>query len=59
MRTRLQDHRRRGDAGAAAQRVGIVYVSNTSLHGAANRRLLTIIDALTAFGSTVAGSVTR
>lgn len=38
----------------AAGRVGIVMVSNTSLHGAANRHLLTIIDALTTYGEGLA-----
>lgn len=45
------------DPGVAAEmltdadgRVGIIFVSNTSLHGDAHRHLLTITDALTRFG---------
>jgi hypothetical protein len=38
----------------AEGRVGIVMIANTSLYGEANRQLLTIIDALTAYGNTTA-----
>lgn len=54
------------DLGVAAEmltdadgRVGIVFVSNTSLHGDAHRHLLTIIDALTRFGQDLAASSAR
>lgn len=40
----------------AAGRVGIVLVSNTSLHGAANRQFLRMIEALTAYGNSVAAN---
>ncbi len=40
----------------AAGRVGIVVVSNTSLHGAANRQYLRMIEALTAYGQGVAAN---
>lgn len=43
----------------ADRRVGIVFVSNTSLHGDAHRHLLTIIDALTRFGQDLAASSAR
>lgn len=49
------------DQGVAAEmltdadgRVGVILISNTSLHGEANRHMLTIIDALTAFGQAIA-----
>lgn len=54
------------DPGVAAEmltdadgRVGIVFVSNTSLHGDAHRHLLTITDALTRFGQDLAASTAR
>ncbi len=43
----------------AKGRVGIIYMSNTSLRGAANRHLVTIIDALTAHGEAVAAGGER
>lgn len=52
------------DQGVAAEmltdaegRVGVVLISNTSLHGDANRHMLTIIEALTAFGQARTGQV--
>jgi CubicO group peptidase (beta-lactamase class C family) len=49
------------DEGVAAEmltdaegRVGVILVSNTSLHGEANRHFITIVDALTAFGQAIA-----
>lgn len=54
------------DRGVAAEmltdaegRVGVVLISNTSLHGEANRHLPTIIDALTAFGQALADAPPR
>jgi CubicO group peptidase (beta-lactamase class C family) len=38
----------------AAGRVGIVMIANTSLYGEANRHLLTILEALTAYGHSLA-----
>jgi CubicO group peptidase (beta-lactamase class C family) len=53
------------DQGIAAEmltdadgRVGVILISNTSLHGEANRHLMTIIDALTAFGQAIADEST-
>lgn len=39
-------------------RVGIVMISNTSLHGEANLQLMHIIDALTAYGEAIAAQTT-
>lgn len=54
------------DRGVAAEmltdaegRVGVVLISNTSLQGEANRHMLTIIDALTAFGQALAADSPR
>ncbi len=40
----------------AEGRVGIILISNTSPYGAANRQMLTMIDALTAYGQSLAAS---
>ncbi len=40
----------------AAGRVGIIYMSNTSLYRVANRHLNTIIDALTSYGEALAAA---